>query len=459
MGVTTEPPWLNKTAGISARNGTTSRTITFSTFGDAPFTPVVGALLVVVVFGAVTNAGSVGWTEQLSPVNSGELSVFTKTAVGADTLTITNNGSNYPEGVVAYQFPIGSTYAAGAGDGTITADNTWNTLSGLTGGVGNERLIIAARARSVASTATAGDSTWSAPWVEDADLFTAQVGTDGLYLTTGHQINVTTTTVTPVAATTYTGAYAANDRQHVVFAINAVAPSAGTPFTKDVTLRWAVRNAFTKDTTLRWQVRNAFAKDTALVWSVRNFFIKDHTLRWQVRNAFVKDTTLLWNVASGWFKDVTLRWAVRNSFIKDTVLRWTVQPEVVPATPNARYLAAQRSVTAAFIADDPTTAAFIPSTRVKTATGGFQEVDGTPRPAQTFKLSLLAYDQRPTVTVAGVERLMDFHLIGLWDMQIEVGDHWTDDAGTSYEVAGFSEGWDYMVKAFVFRRVPREANP
>lgn len=122
-------------------------------------------------------------------------------------------------------------------------------------------------------------------------------------------------------------------------------------------------------------------------------------------------------------------------------------------------LTVQRRMTAAFIADDPTTTALIPVTRTLLANGGYSYVDGAPRPAQTFKLSLLAFDQRPTLTVAGVERLMDFHLIGPHNMAIEVGDHWTADDGTKYEVAALTEGWNYMTKAVVFRHVPREANP
>lgn len=116
-------------------------------------------------------------------------------------------------------------------------------------------------------------------------------------------------------------------------------------------------------------------------------------------------------------------------------------------------------MTAALIADDPTTAALIPQTRVQRPDGGYTDMDGDPRPVQTFKLSLLAYDQRPTVTVNGVERLMDYHLIGPADMAIAVGDWWVDEAGTKFEVAGLTEGWDYMTKAIVFRHVPRMAYP
>lgn len=128
-------------------------------------------------------------------------------------------------------------------------------------------------------------------------------------------------------------------------------------------------------------------------------------------------------------------------------------------TASAVTLDAQRKATAAFIEDDPTTAALIPRTRTKTTGGGYTHTDGAPRPPQTFKLSLLGYDQRPSVTIAGVERVIDYHLIGPHDMQIEVGDYWVDDRGTRYEIVGFTEGWSYMTKAFVSRSVPREANP
>jgi hypothetical protein len=122
-------------------------------------------------------------------------------------------------------------------------------------------------------------------------------------------------------------------------------------------------------------------------------------------------------------------------------------------------LEAQRAMTAGFIKDDPTTASLIPVTRVRTASGGFTEQEGVVRAPQTFKLSLLAYDQRPTTTFSGVERVIDYHLIGLWDMEIAVGDYWIDPAGTRLDVVGFSEGWDYETKAFISRHVPREARP
>lgn len=122
-------------------------------------------------------------------------------------------------------------------------------------------------------------------------------------------------------------------------------------------------------------------------------------------------------------------------------------------------LDALRAGTAAFIADDPTTAQLIPVTRVAQPNGGYQEVVGTPRAPQTFKLSLLAYDQRPTITVAGVERIADYHIIGPHDMSIAVGDYWVGPEGTRYDVISLVEGWDYETKAIVSRHIPRAVKP
>jgi hypothetical protein len=128
-------------------------------------------------------------------------------------------------------------------------------------------------------------------------------------------------------------------------------------------------------------------------------------------------------------------------------------------TANLAALTQQRVVTAAFIADDPTTVTLTPKARVTTPSGGFSEVDGTARAPQIVKLILLAFDQRPTVTLAGVERVIDYHMVGPWDMAADVGDWWTDTDGTQWEIVGFSEGWEYETKAFVSRRVPRNARP
>jgi hypothetical protein len=126
---------------------------------------------------------------------------------------------------------------------------------------------------------------------------------------------------------------------------------------------------------------------------------------------------------------------------------------------NPRVTQAQVRMTQGFIDQDPTDVVLIPTTRVTTPAGGFDEADGTPRDVQTFKLILLAYDQRPTLTLAGVERVIDYHILGLPDAIIAVGDYWVDEEGTRWDIVGMSEGWNYETKAFASRHVPRSARP
>jgi hypothetical protein len=324
VGVTTEPPWVNKTVGVAPRNGTVNHTVNPSTFGDDPFTPTAGTLLVAVVYGGVTHSAA-GWTEQLQPVNSGELSVFTKTAAGSDTLALTHNASNYPVGVAIMELPAGSTYVTGVG-ANLSGTDTPNAVTGLTGGAGNERLIISALGR-VASSAgiTSASGAWGGSWVEDADLYTVFSSTDGMFLTVGHQINVTTTSSTANVTPTYGGGNTPNDRQGVTFAINAVAPSGGTtPFTKDLVLNWRVLNDITKDVVLNWRVLNALTKDVVLNWRVLNSLVKDVVLNWRVLGSITKDLDIRWRVLNSFTKDTVLNWRVLNTISKDMVLNWRV---------------------------------------------------------------------------------------------------------------------------------------
>lgn len=202
-------------SGIAARNGTSSHTIPFG------FTSTSGSLLCVVVFGGVTHAAS-GWTEQLSPVSSGELSVFTKTSAGDSSITVTHNASNYPVAWAAYEFPAGSSYTVGSSD-----NDSSDTFPGLSGLPGTEQLIIAARGRIAGGSESGAGTTWTAPWVESVDLFTAASGTDGCYLTIGVQPDYTSTSITPTASTTHDGTWGVGDREKAVFAIEVAAPGGG----------------------------------------------------------------------------------------------------------------------------------------------------------------------------------------------------------------------------------------
>lgn len=332
MGTTTEPPYLHKSAGVAARNGTTTHTITFTTDGDAPFTPATGSLLVFFIFGAVTHTNSGGWTERFQPVNTGELSLFEITSAPTTSITITHNGSNYPAPWVVYELPAGTTYVSGvqapALAGGANTTDTFPTLSGLTGGAGNERLILAAKGRALTTTNSTqtASSVWAGSYVEDCELNIAHVsGTEGAYLTSAHLINLTATSTTPSCTTTWTiDASWAPDREYVVAAYNAIAPSTTTPFSKDVVERYRVYNAISKDVVERYRVTNTWTKDVAETYRVLNAISKDVVERYRVYGAFSKDVAETYRILGAFSKDVIERYRVLGAFSKDVVETYRV---------------------------------------------------------------------------------------------------------------------------------------
>lgn len=331
MGTTTEPPYLHKSAGVAARNGTSSHTVTFTTDGDAPFTPATGSLLVFFIFGAVTHTNSAGWTERFQPVSTAELSLFEITSAPTTSITITHNGSNYPTPWVVYELPAGTTFDVGIQApllvGGANTTDTFPTLSGLTGGAGNERLILAAKGRALTSSGSSltAATTWGSSFVEDSELNVANVGNEGASLTTAHLINVTTTSVTPTATSTWTiDASWAPDREYVVAAYNAVAPSSTTPFSKDVAERYRITNGFTKDVVERYRVTNAWAKDVVERYRVLNAISKDVIERYRVYGTFSKDVVETYRVYGAFSKDVIERYRVLGAFSKDVAETYRV---------------------------------------------------------------------------------------------------------------------------------------
>jgi hypothetical protein len=201
--------WVNRSAGVAARNGTTSHTVSFTGASS-------GSLLVVLMCGAVTNTMSTsGYTKQLGPINNTELSVWTKTAgAGENSLTVTHNASNYPCAYEVYEFPAGSTWAGGTSASNAT---TWPTLSGLTG----TNSVFGALSEDHVSGDPAYSATWSSGWTSDVDSDTAFSTTDGIYHTVGFQDGYASSTATPSETDTSN-----RTDERAVFAI-AVA-SAGT---------------------------------------------------------------------------------------------------------------------------------------------------------------------------------------------------------------------------------------
>jgi hypothetical protein len=107
----------------------------------------------------------------------------------------------------------------------------------------------------------------------------------------------------------------------------------------------------------------------------------------------------------------------------------------------------QRSLTSAFIADDPTSIILTPQQVTTTAGGGRTMVPGTPRAAQTFKLIPMTFDQRPTVTAGGVERIIDYTLLGEWDSVGAVWDKFDlGDPNEYFLVVAIAPGHGYERK-------------
>jgi hypothetical protein len=207
--------WLNHASGVGARNGASSHTIGGASASAGcvlPFVPAAGSLLVALVAGAVTNTSS-GWVEREQPVNSNELSLFTKTASGNDFLTVTHNGSNYPINWAVYEFAAGSTYTKSIG---VTAStDVFPALGGLPG---TQQFVLAAYCRGFPpSGSVTGGSTVTSPWVEDSDSLTPNGPTDNNYLYVFHQPGVTAISVTPVFTKGIAGTMN-TDRQKIVAA-------------------------------------------------------------------------------------------------------------------------------------------------------------------------------------------------------------------------------------------------
>lgn len=121
------------------------------------------------------------------------------------------------------------------------------------------------------------------------------------------------------------------------------------------------------------------------------------------------------------------------------------------------YLDTQKALTTQYIQYDPTEIVLIPYVDTPSSTGGFTRAEGTPKDPQTFKLIAQAsFSTRPIVTIAGVERIIDYVLLGHWESDMEVGDHWTDPVdGALYEVIAIEAGHGYERKGFVTRKLQK----
>lgn len=106
-------------------------------------------------------------------------------------------------------------------------------------------------------------------------------------------------------------------------------------------------------------------------------------------------------------------------------------------------LEVQRKITHSFILTAPVVVVLVPRSRVKQPAGGVVLQAGTARPAQTMRLIEPSSVPAPVVTLDGVQRIVEFELLGEYDSTIGVYDTFELD-GKHWEVVGlgFFNGWE-----------------
>lgn len=117
-------------------------------------------------------------------------------------------------------------------------------------------------------------------------------------------------------------------------------------------------------------------------------------------------------------------------------------------------LEVNRKLTSHFIAQLPTVLTFVPRTVVKLPAGGTKLVEGTPRDLQTVTIveqSSLAGQPDPTRTVDGVERKVEFQIVGEWDADIARYDTFSYQ-GKEWEVIDLFFDNGYEVRALASAR-------
>ena len=211
--------WTARTSGTAARNGTTSHSIPTPNGSSTP----AGAFLMIVVAGSVTNSTAAsGWTERLSPLNSCELSVFTKDSAtaGEASLAITHGSSNFPVIYESFEFAPGTQWVAGTSATPASPGNASSAFSALAG-LTSVEFYYAALCRGVAGTAGSMSCVWSAGVTESTDSYEPKATTDGVYFTSAYVVDSGLTTWTPPNRTiTASSASETADEQRVWFGLS-----------------------------------------------------------------------------------------------------------------------------------------------------------------------------------------------------------------------------------------------
>lgn len=114
-------------------------------------------------------------------------------------------------------------------------------------------------------------------------------------------------------------------------------------------------------------------------------------------------------------------------------------------------LATNRKLTKDFIDALPVELVLTPRARVRKPAGGYGWEDQTPRAPQTMTLIEPGGDQRPTVTADGIERVVEFELLGEWNAEMARGDVFTHQ-GKDWELVEIFYENGYERRALVSGR-------
>jgi hypothetical protein len=130
-------------------------------------------------------------------------------------------------------------------------------------------------------------------------------------------------------------------------------------------------------------------------------------------------------------------------------------PIIVPPPPSTEPIVARepellihRRNTEYFIAWNPYPVTLIPRERTKTASGS-KWVDGSPRVVQTMRLIPQSETTPPLTTADGKVRSITHVLLGRWDADMAIGDHWIDTIGSTFEIVDMSTPNGYELKALI----------
>lgn len=128
-------------------------------------------------------------------------------------------------------------------------------------------------------------------------------------------------------------------------------------------------------------------------------------------------------------------------------------PEL-PVTLSPLDLAANRKLTKAFIDVKPISIALTPRTKVKKPAGGWAWDEGAPKAPQVLTIieqTGLSGQPKPTVTADGVERVVEFILLGEWNASMARGDVF-EHQGKDWEVVDLYFDNGYEQRALVSAR-------